>query len=725
MTEARVRRVASEDQARELAAALQRPGRDRPVVVISTPAGHDTPFVDPQRVLDDVAGLAEVMVIPTGDVSWAFSSGMPPDTQVYGGASRVYGTDLEWVHHPRSSPLHFAYSPDEDARVHDRLVGDVMRFAVRAGIVGSARSAPGTPVTEGTVLGLLGARALVSTDDGGQATVAEELVLPDVPLGRVLAPGMRVTGVLDPARRLLDIRGMLPDGAALRRAVHAAYRVGQVVLGRVETVEDDAVRIALAPGVQVRVRRAEITANDLDLLGDLFTPGEVVPARRVPAPLDGLALRLDDVDESEDEPVPAVALLEGGPPWLEPEPPAAEEEPVRSVPGDGGVRDGGVYVTVPGGRPEPGGSPVDGGLGDSPAELRRPDPVGTATSASPGSGSPTPADRFGARPDSAQPDGAGPGTQPGPERRGSTPPGLARPGPAQSPPQARTGAPEASPGPGGDVGPAATPRPPTPGDVAAWHAGAQDALPSPALPSPAAPDAAAESPAEPAGKVARDLSLSLDAAKAKVAALAKELLDDRVKRHQVELEVDRLLGRVGELTERLERAERRAEQQATALRKARQEAARLRHRLGDTGDEPPEERSFLDDEEQLRFEVLTEWARTIPAAEKADRPLAAYTLGPRFLASLADVEGVSRERVVWTLVMVLTGLAPEMNGLQVHRLRTGAGGDDPARQRDDGAVCWRVSLQVNTPSARRLHYWRLPGGPYELSRVVLHDDVEP
>jgi hypothetical protein len=86
---------------------------------------------------------------------------------------------------------------------------------------------------------------------------------------------------------------------------------------------------------------------------------------------------------------------------------------------------------------------------------------------------------------------------------------------------------------------------------------------------------------------------------------------------------------------------------------------------------------------------------------------------------------VSRDRVVWTLVMVLTGLAPEMNGLQVHRLRMGAGGDDPFRQRDDGAVCWRVSLQVNTPSARRLHYWKLPGGAYELSRVVLHDDVEP
>ncbi|WP_129784138.1 hypothetical protein [Promicromonospora panici] len=669
---ARVRRVASEDEARELAAALQRPDRSRPVVVISTPAGYDAPFVDPQRVLDDIAGLAEVVVIPTGDVSWAFSSGMPPDTQVYGGASRVYGTDLEWVHQPRRSPLHFAYSVDEDSRVRDRLVSDVMRFAVRAGIVGSARSAPDAATTGGKVLGVLGTRALVSTEDGGQATIAEELVFSDVPLARVLAPGMRVTGVLDPARRLLDIRGMLPDVDTLRRAVHAAYRVGQVVLGRVEKVEDDAVRIALAPGVPVRVRRPEITGNDLDLLSDLFTPGEVVAARRVPAPLDGLALRLDDVDESEDEPVPAIALLDGGPPWLEPsllEPSLVEPslaQPDRSL-----VEPVGTSQTGPG------------------------DPQVTP---------PTPADLFGARP--SEPDGAGATATR--ERSDGVGQGLDR--------LEVRGLDERGPDQGGIDQRAAGPRAPTPGDVAAWHAGGQDALPSPA---------ASESPAEPAGKAARDLSLSLDAAKSQVAALAKELLDDKVKRRQVELEVDRLLGRVGELTERLDRSERRAEQQATALRKARQEAARLRRRLGDAGDDVPEERYFVDDEDQLRFDVLAEWARAIPAAEKPGRPLAEYTLGPRFLLSLTDLEGVSRDRVIWTLVMVLTGLAPEMNGLQVHRLRTGAGGDDPFRQRDDGAVCWRVSLQVNTPSARRLHYWKLPGGAYELSRVVLHDDVEP
>jgi hypothetical protein len=34
-------------------------------------------------------------------------------------------------------------------------------------------------------------------------------------------------------------------------------------------------------------------------------------------------------------------------------------------------------------------------------------------------------------------------------------------------------------------------------------------------------------------------------------------------------------------------------------------------------------------------------------------------------------------------------------------------------------------MQINTPSARRLHYWRCPDGTIELSSVRLHDDMEP
>lgn len=603
-----VRRVATEDQARQLAHRLQRPDRAWPVVVISTPAGRDTPFVDPGRVLDEVSGLAEVVVIPTGDISWEFSRHMPEGTQVYGGASRVYGTGLDWVHVPQRSPLHFAYTSADGTRLQERLVRDALAGALHAGLVGAAEPAPGTRATRGRVLGVLGSRALVQTDDDGQVTIAEELTLPGVPLGRLLAPGMPVSGVLDRAGRVLDVRGMLPDAGRLRQVVRLTYRVGQVVLGRVEAVDDAAVTIALAPWVVVRVHRSEVTGNDLDLLGDLFTVGEVVTARMVPAPLGGVGLRLDDVDERE-TPVPAIALLDGGPPWLEPPPVTATEEEPADLPGPDGVP-----------------------------------------------------------------------SMPAPEAVGVGPPV------------------------------------PTPRAVAAMLAGAS---PAPAPPAPPSTRGG--------GKAARYLSLALDAERAKVSALERDLLEVRLAHRQGEVELDGLRAYVAVLQERIARRDQHVEQKKTELRKARTEAATLRRRLGElTGVDDGDERLFLDPEEQFRFEVQATWAHTIRAAEKQHLPLGEYTLGPRFLASLDEVEGVKRERVVWTVVHVVTGNARNVNGLELHHLRTGAGGDDPVRVRDaDDAVCYRVSLQVNTPSARRLHFWKVPGGTYELSRVVVHDDTEP
>ena len=43
-------------------------------------------------------------------------------------------------------------------------------------------------------------------------------------------------------------------------------------------------------------------------------------------------------------------------------------------------------------------------------------------------------------------------------------------------------------------------------------------------------------------------------------------------------------------------------------------------------------------------------------------------------------------------------------------------------EREDGASAWRSYVEQKAASARRLHYWTLPGGAIELARVVLHDD---
>ncbi|GAA1851648.1 hypothetical protein [Myceligenerans crystallogenes] len=675
-------KIGSEEEAREFARFLQVPNRAWPVVVISTPAGRTTPYVDPQRVLDDVAGLAEVVVIPTGDVSWAFSRGMPEYTQVYGGASRVYPTGLDWIHDLRRSPLHFAYSLADGPKVRERLVGDALSAAVRAGLTGSAGPVPGAPGasadTHGTVQGVLGSRALIELDDGGQASVAEELTLPGVPLQGIVRRGMRVRGRHDAGRGTLDIRGMLPDDAAQRRAVRNTYRVGKVVLGRVEAVAEAAVTIAVAPGVHVRVHRDRVTGNVLDALDDLFTPGEVVLGRVMQAPGDAIMLRLDDVDESE-EPLPALSLLEGGPAWLEPPDPSAAEPESSSGP---------IRIPTPA-------EMMGGGLGRGAGV---PSPAVEATGPpGPGTGVTTPADVFGR--------GNGVGAEPA-----VSPEAMSRAG---------AGLEEVAP-----AGVAATRRRPTPGDIAAKMAGEYSA-PLPAPPPESLPGPPPGSAYAAGGKGAvRDLSLALDAEKAQVKRLDKEIIDVKVEKRRAEVELDELRQYVAELRDQIDRRDQQLERSRSQLRAEKSKSAAYRRELG-RDVEVGTERYFTDPAEQFRFEVTQTWAQIVPAGEKARWPLEDYSLGSRFLESLETVEGVSRDKVLRTVVHVVTGRAPEMNGLQVHPLRTGLGGDDPQRIRDDGAVCWRVSLQVNTPSARRMHYWRLPGGGYELSRVVLHDDMEP
>lgn len=129
--------------------------------------------------------------------------------------------------------------------------------------------------------------------------------------------------------------------------------------------------------------------------------------------------------------------------------------------------------------------------------------------------------------------------------------------------------------------------------------------------------------------------------------------------------------------------------------------------------------------QQLRWDVETAWVDRIPAAEKESRPLVDYTIGPGFVDSLSAVEGVTYGKVLDVVVEVLTGIANDSAGRQMHQLRSGSGGNDPVVVDGDGRTAWRVNLQTKTASARRLHFWRDSRGGIELSRVALHDDMRP
>ncbi|GAA3592686.1 hypothetical protein GCM10022223_04240 [Kineosporia mesophila] len=192
------------------------------------------------------------------------------------------------------------------------------------------------------------------------------------------------------------------------------------------------------------------------------------------------------------------------------------------------------------------------------------------------------------------------------------------------------------------------------------------------------------------------------------ARLEEELRSSTLEMQHLEAELARRIGLLDARDRELER-----------LRRRNRKGAQRDHR-----EMLSSEDLFADAEDRFRFDVTVCWARRIPAGEKTGRPLSAYRLGPRFLASIEGTPGVDRAKVVDVAMEVLTGLAGTSAGRQMHALRTGLGGNDQPVRRDDGATCFRVALQRNTPQARRLHFWKW-AEEIEFSRVVLHDDYEP
>ena len=258
--------------------------------------------------------------------------------------------------------------------------------------------------------------------------------------------------------------------------------------------------------------------------------------------------------------------------------------------------------------------------------------------------------------------------------------------------------------------------------------------PVPTAPEFAAPDTPAPPPAAapaPAPSVPSDASTAreLAALHGEMAALKDAFLRlGREVRAGTDLEtLDQLRDENTSLSDELHRARGSLRDQTATVSRLRQElrearAARPEPAMAGTRTD----RSLWPDETSwLRHEITATWAARTQASEKREHPLAEYIFGPRFLASARTLGDQYIEKILRGVVDVLTDRAADIPGRELHRLREGQGGSDPYVTRADGAICWRVSLESNTASARRLHYWQLPGGVIELSRVVLHDDVAP
>lgn len=126
--------------------------------------------------------------------------------------------------------------------------------------------------------------------------------------------------------------------------------------------------------------------------------------------------------------------------------------------------------------------------------------------------------------------------------------------------------------------------------------------------------------------------------------------------------------------------------------------------------------------ERFSKAVRRAWLRQTTKADRVRYPWREPVVGPSFLVSLDRLEGVGIDRVLEVCAEVVCGRAAERAGMQVHALRSSSGGGSGQRTRPDGARAFRVSLQVRSAAARRLHYWKLPDGRVELAQIGYHDD---
>ncbi len=190
----------------------------------------------------------------------------------------------------------------------------------------------------------------------------------------------------------------------------------------------------------------------------------------------------------------------------------------------------------------------------------------------------------------------------------------------------------------------------------------------------------------------------------KIAALEEELQGAREER----------LALVAQIRQLREQAQASKREQRALEQRLDAEARR-----SGNDDALASERAFLQ-------AVRVAYARLFDEDDRAQRPLQRLRVGREFLATVRATQGVDVDKLVEVCVEVAADLAHKKAGREVHPLRAGERGAGDRVRKRDGARAWRCALQVNTPSARRLHWWNVPGpdgAVIEFASVGLHDDV--
>lgn len=312
----RIWTINDEDNIKRLGQYLLNPDRQLPVIVLTRAFGHDKPFADREKLVEEVGDIAIIADIVSPEHTWSLTRILPKNLNVYGGACRVYPTGDWTTLGRRDIPLFFAFTIADIPVVTKHLEAEAIRLHYHGGYSSSSSQTVEGVETTGTIGSLIAdaddRRVLLQLDDGSLAWIYDESLPLELPAERLLKHGMRVKGRLQQSSHRFDL-----DTTTMRSADEAlrGYQTGMTVLTRVQTVSKDRCSLELFPGFSIEVPRDD--AGDEQDLRFEMRKGETVPARIVLR--EGDQWLLSVLEASDDDAIePAPSVFPAGPPWIVP-----------------------------------------------------------------------------------------------------------------------------------------------------------------------------------------------------------------------------------------------------------------------------------------------------------------------------------------------------------------------------------------------------------------------
>lgn len=285
---------------------LKNPERSKPICIVSLPFGSPNPAFDVEELERQAGDLASIYLIPTGDLTIALANELSTKVAVFNGAAKVIPTDWQdAVEIPRT----FYCNAKFQGRDTQILIDHIWKLADEKDLEKYLHVK--TKAASATVSKFLGSRAFVKLEDGALATIRQELSTPGYPMEWVFSIGQRLSGKLNETERLF-----LPDirEESLASLVET-YGFGNLVPALIKITERKTGVATIFPGIDINFELAEISGNDLDLVTDFLSPGQVVAMRIYRDHQGRTRLKMNDIEDDEVA-VEAVSVFAGGPPWL-------------------------------------------------------------------------------------------------------------------------------------------------------------------------------------------------------------------------------------------------------------------------------------------------------------------------------------------------------------------------------------------------------------------------